>query len=215
MLGDREKGGVVPDSFPGVLKINTTNKDEPLLPKHYGKYGLDGTPEFEYFVKTLLSEVQPKRTRYKRLRVQETISDRFTASDEAFALIVLDNELHVWDEQIEKKKGSRWKKNDLRMEKKYMKRHGSSGKCGWSKAGQKIYKRLTDEIVAQRKAGWREQDERKHKNKFREEMGLEPSSTTMRFSANTENGGNDSDSEIEFGGEDTFEDFRPKNFESL
>ena len=95
---------MVPDSFPGVLKMNTTNKDEPLLPKHYGKYGLEGKEEFEYFVKTLLSEVQPKRTRYKRLRGQETISDRFTASDEAFALIVLDNELHVWDEQIKKKK---------------------------------------------------------------------------------------------------------------
>ena len=33
---------------------------------------------------------------------------------------------------------------------------------------------------------------------------------TMRFLANTEDGDKDSDSEIEFGGEDTFEDFRPK-----
>ena len=71
----------------------------------------------------------------------------------------------------------------------------------------KIYKRLTDEIVAQRKAGWREQDERKYRDKFREEMGLQPASMTMRFSANTEDGGKDSNSEIEFGGEDTFEDF--------
>ena len=101
------------------------------------------------------------------------------------------------------------------MEKKCMKRHGSGGKCGWSKEGQKIYKRLTDEIAAQRKAGWRELDERQCRDKFREEMGLPPASMTMRFSANTEDGRNDSDSEIEFGGEDTFEDFRPKNFESL
>ena len=70
-------------------------------------------------------------------------------------------------------------------------------------------------MVAQRKAGWREQDERKHRDKFREEMGLQPALMTMRFLANTEDGRNDSDSEIEFGGEDTFEDFRPKNFESL
>ena len=96
MPGDREKGGVVPDDFPGVLKINTTNKDEPLLSKHYGKYGAEGKAEFEYFVKTLLAEIQPKRTRFKRLRGHETISDCFTASDEAFALIVLDNKLHVW-----------------------------------------------------------------------------------------------------------------------
>ena len=210
-----EKGGVVPDDFPGVLKINTTNKDEPLLSKHYGKYGAEGKAEFEYFVKTLLAEIQPKRTRFKRLRGHETISDCFTASDEAFALIVLDNELHVWNHQIQKRKGSSWKQSDLRMEKKYMKRCVSGGKCGWSKEGKKIYKRLTDEIVAQRKAGWREQDERKYMDKFREEMGLQPLSTTMRLATNTKDGGNDSDSEIEFGGEDMFEDFRPKNFELL
>ena len=213
--GNREKGGLVPEEFPGVLKINTTNKDEPLLHEHYGKFGVDGMPEFEYFIKTLLSEVQPKRTRYKRQRGHEIISACFTASDEAFALIVLDNELHVWDQQIEKRKGSRCKKSDLRMEKKYMKRHGSGGKCGWSKEGQKIYKRLTDEIVAQRKEGWRELDERKYRDKFRQEMGLQPASTTMRSSANTEQGGKDSDSEIEFGGEDSFEDFRPSNLKSL
>ena len=45
--------------------------------------------KFKYFIKTLLSEVQPKRTRCKRARGQETISKCFTASDEAFALIVL------------------------------------------------------------------------------------------------------------------------------
>ena len=206
---------MVPESFPGVLKLNTTNQKEPLLSKSYGRFSVDGIPEFEYFIKTLLSEVQPKRTRYKRARGQETISKCFTASDEAFALIVLDNELHVWDQQFEKKKGTSCKKIDLRMEKKYMKRHGSSGKCGWSKAGQNIYKRLTDEIVAQRKAGWREQDERKYKDKFREEMGLQPASTTMHLLANTEDGGKDSNSEIKFGGEDTFEDFRPTNLKSL
>ena len=206
---------MVPESFPGVLKLNTTNQKEPLLSKNYGRFSVDGIPEFEHFIKTLLSEVQPKRTRYKRARGQETISKCFTASDEAFALIVLDNELNVWDQQIEKKKGSKCMKSDLRIEKKYMKRQGSGGKCGWSKKGQKIYKRLTDEIVAQRKEGWRELDERKYRDKFRQEMGLQPASTTMRSSANTEQGGKDSDSEIEFGGEDSFEDFRPSNLKSL
>ena len=157
---------MVPNLFPGVLKINTTNKNEPILPKHYGRFALEGMPEFECFIKKLLSEVQPKRTRCKRLRVQETISKCFTASDEAFALIMLDNELHVWDQQIKKRKGQSCNNSDLRIEKKYMKRHGHCGKCGWSKEGQKIYKRLTDKIVAQRKAGWREQDERKHCDKF-------------------------------------------------
>ena len=148
-------------------------------------------------------------------RGREPISKCFTASDEAFALIVLDNELNVWDQQIEKKKGSKCMKSDLRIEKKHMKRQGSGGKCGWTKKGQKIYKRLTDEIVAQRRTGWREQEERKCQEKFQDEMGLRPASMTTRFLANTEDGDNNSNSEIEFGGEDAFEDFRPTNFESV
>ena len=200
---------MVPESFPGVLKLNTTNQKEPLLSKSYGRFSVDGIPEFEHFIKTLLSEVQPKRTRCKRARGQETISKCFTASDEAFALIVLDNELNVWDQQIEKKKGSKCMKSDLRIEKKHMKRQGSGGKCGWSKKGQKICKRLTDEMVAQRKTGWRKQEERKYQEKFRHEMGLQPASVTTRSSANTEDSNNeDSDSEMEFGGEDDFEDHR-------
>ena len=89
---------MVPELFPGVLKLNTTNKNEPLLSKHCRRFSVNRMPEFECFIKTLLSKVQPKRTRHKRLRGQEPISKCFTASDEAFALIVLDNKLHVWDQ---------------------------------------------------------------------------------------------------------------------
>ena len=49
---------------------------------------MEGMPEFECLVKTLLSEVWPKRTRCKRLRGQEPVREFFTASDEAFALIL-------------------------------------------------------------------------------------------------------------------------------
>ena len=207
---------MVPELFLRVLKTNTTNKNKPLLPKHCRMFALEGMQEFECFIKTLLSEVQPKRTRHKRARGQETISKCFTASDEAFALIVLDNELNVWDQQMEKKKGSKCMKSDLRIEKKHMKRQGSGGKCGWSKKGQKIHKRLTDEIVPQRKTGWRKQEERKCQEKFRDEMGLQPASVTTRLSANTEDSNNeDSDSETEFGGEDDFEDHRSCQIRSV
>ena len=92
------------------------------------------------------------------------------------------------------------------MEKKRMKQHGSGGKCGWSKEGQNVCKRLADKTVAQRKAGWQEQDERKHQEKFRRELGMQPASMKMRFLANPEDGGSDSNSEIKLGGEDAFED---------
>ena len=134
--GHREKGGVVPKSFLGVLKMNTTNESKPLLPKHCGRFTLEGMQEFECFTKTLLSKVQQKKTRHKQLRGQESISKCFTVSNKAFALLnVLDNKLHVWDPQIKQRKGLRCKKNDLRMEKKCMQQHGSSGKCCWSKEG--------------------------------------------------------------------------------
>ena len=186
---------MVPESFPGVLKTNTTNKNKPLLPKHSRRFTLEGMSEFEHFIKTLLSKVQPKRTRCKRLRGQWPISKCFTASDKAFALIVPDNKLHMWDEQIEKRKRLSCMKSDLRMEKKHMKQQGSGGKCGWLKEGQKICKRLTNKMVAQRKTGWREQEERK-----------QPALMMTHFLANTEDTGNDSNSETRFGGEDAFED---------
>ena len=98
---------MVPDSSSGVLKTNTTNKNKPLLPKHCGRFALEGMSEFECFIKTLLSKVQPKRKRCKWLRGQEPISKCFTASDKAFALTVLvENKLHMWDQQIRKRKGS-------------------------------------------------------------------------------------------------------------
>ena len=87
-----------------MLKIDATNKNEQLLSKHCGRFSVDRMSEFECFIKKLLSEVQPKRTRCKPLRGQEPISKCFTASDEAFALIVLDNKLHTQGSTNQKEK---------------------------------------------------------------------------------------------------------------
>ena len=54
------------------------------------------------------------------LQGHHPISQLFTASDKAFALMILDNELHMWDQQIKMKKGSRCRKSDSRMGKKHM-----------------------------------------------------------------------------------------------
>ena len=151
---------------PGVLKMSPTNKNEPLLPKHCGGLSLEGMPEFECSVETLLLKVQPGRTMCKRLGGQEPISEHFTASGEAIALIMLGNKLRAWDWQIGRRGGLSCMKSDLRMEKKHVKQQGSGGKCGWSKGGQKIHKRLTDKMVAQRKTGWQKQEERKCQEKF-------------------------------------------------
>ena len=206
---------MVPDSFPGILRIPPNQDGKPLLNEHYATFGPGGVPAFEYFVKNMLQRVQPKRTKYKNLKGHEPISKCFTASDEAFALMVLDNELHVWDEQIKMKNGTSCKKSALRLKKKYTSSHGGNKRkrCGWTREGRKIYKMLTDEIVAQRKEEWRKQVEKKYQDKFCKEMGLQPNSRAVHFSSNDVDG--DSDSEIEFGGEDAFEDYRPTNWRSI
>ena len=185
-----------------------------MFHKNHGKFGSDGTPEFECFVKILLSRVHPKQTCFRLLQGNHPISKLFVASDKASALIILDNELHVWDQQIEKKKGTGGKKSDLRMKKKYMRDgNGKGSRCGWSKAGMKIYKKLTDEIQEQRMNEWRDKDEKLYQEKFAKELGLQPTTSFGLPRAPKED--NDSDSEVEFGGEDAFEDFRPKHWRSI
>ena len=125
---DQEKGGVVPDSFPGILRITPNQDGKPLLNEHCSTFGPNGRAEFEHFVKHLLSRVQPKRTNHKRLKGHEPISKCFTPSDEAFALMVLDNKLHVWDQQIEMKQGSSCRKSALRLKKKHTSGHGGNKK---------------------------------------------------------------------------------------
>ena len=61
----------------------------------------------------------------------------------------------------------------------------------------KFCKRLTDEMMAQRKTGWWEQEERKCQQKFSDEMGLQPASMTTHLPANTEDADFDSSSEME------------------
>ena len=89
--------------------------------------------------------------------------------------------------------------------------NGKGSQCGWSKAGMKIYKMLTDEIQAQRRNGLRDKEEKLYQEKFAKELGLQPTTSFGLPRAPQE----DSDSEVEFGGEDDFKDFRPKNCQSV
>ena len=141
----REAGDVVPDSFPGTLVIEPNKNKDPFLHANYREYGQNGNEEFEYFVKKLLAEINPGRTGFKRNSTRRKISECFTPSDEAFALIVLDNELHVWDQQIAKKKETGAKGNELRFPKKYCKGCATETN-GWSKKGISFFHLLCMEI---------------------------------------------------------------------
>ena len=58
-------------------------------------------PEFECLVNGLLSQVEPKQTCFRLLWGHHPISKLLKASDKAFELIILDNELHACDQQKE------------------------------------------------------------------------------------------------------------------
>ena len=137
---------MVPDSFPGVLALQEVeeNTRQDLLHKDHGRFHqLDGRkrreedwfksdfPECKHFITHLLSRVRPSKTKFNKSKENKVVSKCFTPSDEAFALIVLDNELGVWDAQLEKKgKGTSKKQKGsvLRAEKKHT--NGNSGKKG-------------------------------------------------------------------------------------
>ena len=125
----KEKGDVVLGLSLGALRTTPNGKRKPLLHKccgkrklmsheRCGKFGCNGTPELECFVRSLLSRMQPKQTCSRLLQGHHPISKLLMASDKALALIILDNELCARDQQIEMKKGSRCRKSGSRMGKR-------------------------------------------------------------------------------------------------
>ena len=125
----------MPDSFPGVLALQEVqeNTTQDLLHEDYGRFHLlsvrrrgeeerfkSDLPECKHFITHLLSRVWQKKTKFKKSKENKCVTDCFTALDEAFALIVLDNELGVWDAQLEKGKGTNEKQKGsaLRAKKK-------------------------------------------------------------------------------------------------
>ena len=122
----------MPESFPGVLQLSTNLKGTPLLNKEYRDFGVDGNPEFEYFVRNLLPEISPKRTQYKKNGCgQKTLSQAFTPTNKAFGLMILDNELHVWNYQIMiKDREEAINTSDPRNKKKYTGMYQKKS-CGW------------------------------------------------------------------------------------
>ena len=162
-----------------MLIINPNIQKEPFLNNQYREYGKNGNAEFEYFVKHLLACIHPRRTKFKcaNQRCTTPINQAFTASDETFGLMVLANELHVWDEQI------RLKKEDINIKRLSPKYHPQICKkytvlyakqqCGWTQEGKLYYKLLEHEVHAARKA--KEGSEEKFMLKFQREVAWKSS----------------------------------------
>eukprot|EP00536_Pseudo-nitzschia_multiseries_P016195 jgi/Psemu1/45294/gm1.45294_g len=88
---------VVPPSFPHTAcLLNTNPSTSPILHPEYRKKGIVGDEDFYYFVTCILAGISPSRNRFKKSKETELMSDIFSVSDEAFGLMILHNEHHVW-----------------------------------------------------------------------------------------------------------------------
>ena len=183
VTADKKTDGKIPKSFPGAIAIAPNYKTKKFLDNNHQQCGEDGIEEYMHFVEHLLERVNPTQTKFGSAKTAETISSCFTTPDEAFASMVLDNKLHVWDAQHEKTRNNKGVKgSQLRMKKKYCTGH-SKDECGWAQKGVDCYNILH---VQTEKLREEENADRSCQTKFRKQAGKNEESDS--------NGdGNDSD----------------------
>ena len=136
----------VPASFPGTILIQRKN-GKYILHEEYRKYNDDALNEdFEYFLRQILSVSNPSINKFKESKQKLLISDMFTIADEAFGLLILYNEFHVWKLQVDQiKSGVKVKRERKRF------CDGKSGnKQGWTSEGIKCYHSLCIQVKKRR-----------------------------------------------------------------
>eukprot|EP00536_Pseudo-nitzschia_multiseries_P017024 jgi/Psemu1/48996/gm1.48996_g len=131
IVSDMDKGGGVPPTFPHTARLLNMNPGTgPILHPEYRKKGIVGDEDFYYF--------QSKETML--------ISDIFLVSDEAFGLMILHNEHHVWVNNRDRKKDE-----TIRRERKRYCDAKSGSRDGWMLEGVETFDRVCEELVKLRK----------------------------------------------------------------
>ena len=132
MLTDDRRDKTIPDSFPGAVVINI-KKDENgnYLSPHYRR---QQSEEFKYFYNRILSAINPQITMWDKVKGLEPLSEIFSVTDEAFALVMLFNELHCWEETAQIRERNNWvkRKNEPKIKGQ---KNSRSQPAGESKVG--------------------------------------------------------------------------------
>ena len=141
---DNLRGGV-PKSFPGSLALTENSKGKIGLNPDYRKAASD---EFTYFFTRILSAINQSRSKFEDRKHKELISQIYSVMDEAYGLMIIHNEHHVWLEQEEMmKQGLTGQK--IKKRKRYC--NSSSGKKeGWTKGGVRLFYDLCREVEKRR-----------------------------------------------------------------
>jgi hypothetical protein len=129
-----------------------------LLLKDYRNYGdsVEHKNAFQYFAKRILPAVNTSHTKYDKRKYTKTISESFTYTDEAFALMLVVNYEGRWVSQYtaaEKYGGGRLQKDQSQywVNARYTSSNeGSRRGVSWSKEGLRRFNSLAEKVKAQR-----------------------------------------------------------------
>ena len=132
--------------------------------------------EVLWFFENILAAINPAVTNFRSKKYKEPISQIFSVSDEAYALLIVENEYERWKDQI--KAGKDGKKSFMR--KKYVDyKSGKKGDSSWSLRGRKLFTYLcktVDELRKSDETGKQfEENLMKH---YRKEMDIEGNTVT-------------------------------------
>ena len=169
---DYEKS-VVPVSFPGTIGPipDPTGEEDAIINPGYRQYDNATNEEFYYFITRILPAINPGKSNFRQRKEKDLISDIFTVADEAFGMILLHNEYHVWEDQQERKGQDNINTNAEKKRKRYCDAKSGS-RDGWMKEGQELFHDLCksiDELRKQPETGV--QLEEMIRKRFMEESG--------------------------------------------
>ena len=103
--------------------------------------------DFKYFVSRILPAMNPSKSKFSTSKTHSVLSDIFTPCDEAYGLLLIHNELHVWKQQEDRKH------TGAEIENKEKKRF-TNGKLGngWTKQGRNLFTKLAQQIIKLRES---------------------------------------------------------------
>merc|ERR1712194_465804 len=140
----------------------------------------------------ILSGSNPNVTKFNEKKYKDLISDIYSVADEAFGLLIIYNEWHVWQKQDEQiKKGE----SITREQKRFC--DGKSGnRQGWTLEGIKLYNSLCRQVSVRRNETKNEElmiRKRFAEEKQASENGITTTNTKGSTTDEADGGSSDSD----------------------
>ena len=124
----------------------------PTLLRSYRKHRETGNVEdkkaFYYFVSRILSQVNPKQTRFEKDKGRKVLSNMFTVTDEAFAIMVVENYDQRWRKQHVEPDKKKWHSDEMNA--KYTSSRNGKRKNTWTKEGMQRYHEWCAIVAARR-----------------------------------------------------------------